>query len=79
MKVNHTGRFTFTGKSVLLLSGVMDSAMLPAQRLIVRFYVMRSSQLEVALLGTNSADHVLIYNLPPRKPLQIRPFLRLYP
>ena len=31
MKVNHTGRFTFTGKSVLLLSGVMDSAMLPAQ------------------------------------------------
>lgn len=44
MKVNHTGRFTFTGKSVLLLSGVMDSAMLPAQRLIVRFYVMRSSQ-----------------------------------
>ena len=44
MKGNHTGWFTFTGNSVLLLSDVIDSAMLPALRLIVRFYVMRSSQ-----------------------------------
>lgn len=79
MKVNHSGRFTFIGNSALLLCDAIDSAMFPAQRLIVRYYVMRSSQREVVLLGTNSADHSSSFKTyHPKKPLQIRPFLRLY-